>query len=122
MNIRKWLAFVAIAAIVVFPLLAGAAEVEETSVKGEILDLACYVAHDGQGKDHAGCAVKCVKSGQPMGLLASDGKVYVLFADHGDAAPYEAAKDLAGKKAEITGSVSNRDGMKGITVRAVKAL
>ncbi len=122
MNTRKWFAFLVIAAVAAAPLLVRAAGGEETTVKGEVLDLACYIANDGHGKGHAGCAEKCVKSGQPMGLLAKDGTVYVLFADHGDSAPYEKAKDFAGKDVEITGAMSDRAGVKGISVQSVKAL
>ncbi len=122
MNTRKWFAFLVIAAVAAAPLLVRAAGGEETTVKGEVLDLACYIANDGHGKEHAGCAEKCVKSGQPMGLLAKDGTVYVLFADHGDSAPYEKAKDFAGKNVEITGAMSDRAGVKGISVQSVKAL
>jgi hypothetical protein len=91
-------------------------------VKGEVLDLSCYVGHGGMGEGHAGCAAKCLKSGQPMGLLGADGAVYLLFADHADAAAFEKAKDFAGKKVEITGDVETKDGLKGLTVKDVKAL
>jgi len=96
---------------------------EKTSaVQGEVLDLSCYMGHGGQGEGHAGCAAKCLKGGQPMGLLGADGAVYVLFADHGDASAFEKAKELAGKKVEVTGEVATKGALKGITVHAVKAL
>lgn len=96
---------------------------EKTSaVRGEVLDLACYVGHGGQGEGHAGCATKCLKGGQPMGLLGTDGTVYVLFADHGDASAFEKTKDFAGKSVEVTGEVASKGGLKGITVHGVKAL
>ena len=98
------------------------AEAKDTAVKGEILDLACYIGHGGSGPDHAGCAASCLKSGQPMGLLGADGTVYVLLADHGDAAPYGQAKELAGKKVEVTGTVSTKGTLKGIVLHGVKAL
>ena len=58
---------------------------EMLTVRGEILDMACYIAHGAKGDDHAGCAKRCVKGGQPMGLLAEDGTVYLLYAGHKDA-------------------------------------
>jgi hypothetical protein len=91
------------------------------AVQGEILDLACYVAHGQKGPDHAACARKCVQSGQPMGLLAADG-VYVLFADHDDAAPFEQAKKYAGRRVEIRGPAVTRDGTRGLTVLSVRPL
>jgi hypothetical protein len=90
------------------------------TVTGEILDMACYVAHGAKGPQHEKCAVKCAEQGQPIGLLAKDGKVYVLFADHADPTAYEKAKGLAGKNAELKGEVASRDGINGLTVLAAK--
>jgi len=99
-----------------------AAEHKADVVKGEVLDLSCYLGHGGMGEGHAGCAAKCAKGGAPVGLLSADGSVYVLYADHADGAPYEQVKDLAGKKAEVTGDVATKSGIKGMTVHGVKAL
>jgi hypothetical protein len=101
---------------------AAKAEDKASVVKGEVLDLSCYLGHGGMGEGHAGCAAKCVKGGAPVGLLGADGTVYVLYADHSDGSPYEQVKDLAGKKVEVTGDVASKSGMKGLTVHAVKAL
>jgi len=101
---------------------AAKSEDKVSVVKGEVLDLSCYLGHGGMGEGHAGCAAKCVKGGAPVGLLSADGTVYVLYADHSDGSPYDQVKDLAGKKVEVTGDVASKSGMKGLTVHAVKAL
>lgn len=104
-------------------VLAGAAfaEGDSGSWTGEVVDLACYVGQGAKGADHAGCAKSCVKGGQPMGLLTDDGTLVLLSADHKNAEPYEALKDLAGAKASVTGSLAERDGMKVVTVTGSKA-
>ena len=89
--------------------------------KGEIVDVACYVPHGAKGAGHADCAKKCAKAGQPIGLLTDDGDLLLLLADHEDGKPFEAAKELAGSKAEVTGQLDTRDGMKAVTVSGVKA-
>ena len=132
MRMRMLFATVAAAALAFSGALAAGekamaktmAKTEEktSAVKGEVLDLSCYMGHGGQGEGHAGCAAKCVKGGQPMGLLGTDGAVYVLFADHSDASAFEKTKDLAGKKVEVTGEVATKGTLKGITVHGVKAL
>ena len=119
MNLRKLLLFLTILALFAAPVLA---EGESTSVKGEILDLACYVSHDSHGEEHAKCAERCVKGGQPMGLLSEDGTIYVLFADHSDGSAYEKTQSYAGQMVEISGPLAEKAGMKGITVHSVKAL
>jgi len=116
------LLFATMAALVLALSAATAGDEKASVVKGEVLDLSCYLGHGGMGEGHAGCAAKCIKGGAPVGLLGADGTVYVLFADHSDGSPYEKVKDLAGKQVEVTGAVASKSGMKGITVHGVKAL
>ena len=128
MTVRAVVATMAVSALAVVGSALAAetptAHHEETvsAVQGEVLDLACYVGHGGQGEGHAGCATSCLKGGQPMGLLGTDGTVYMLFADHGDASAFEKTKQFAGKKVEVKGEIATKGGLKGITVHEVKAL
>ncbi len=92
------------------------------SLKGEVLDLYCYMLHPdwGQGKDHAECAQKCINKGLPAGFLA-DGEVYLLLGpDHGP------AKDLvaehAGHPVTLKGMLVAHSGVKAIQVSEVKSL
>jgi len=95
---------------------------DQVTIQGEILDMACYVAHEAKGAEHAKCAQSCIKGGQPMGLLAKDGQVYLLYASHDDASGFESAKQQAGKQVEITGVAAKRGSVNGLEVHAVKAL
>ncbi len=101
--------------------LTAVADHHEGSWTGEVLDLACYVGNGAKGSDHAGCAKSCVKNGQPMGLLTDDGTLVLLAADHKNGKPYEALKDLAGDKAQVSGKLAEKDGMKVVTVTGSKA-
>ena len=94
----------------------------QMTVRGEILDMACYVSHEAKGPDHADCAKRCVMGGQPMGLLAEDGKVYLLYASHKDGSAFEQAKEHAGQQVEITGVAATQAGIKGLEVHGVKPL
>lgn len=110
--------------LAVLPTLpvAGAEGGEDMTLEGEILDLACYIPHGARGADHADCAEKCVKAGQPMGLMTDEGTVYVLYADHKDSAPFEKAMKHAGQTVKVTGSVAEMAGMKGLTVHGVEPM
>jgi hypothetical protein len=90
------------------------------SWKGEIVDIACYSGHGAKGAGHGDCAKKCAKAGQPMGLMTGDGDLYLLAADHSDGKAFEAAKDMAGSEAEVTGTMAEKSGIKVITVTGVK--
>jgi len=99
-----------------------AAAPSDVTLTGEVLDLACYVAHGAKGPDHASCAVKCAAMGQPVGLAASDGKVYLLLADHSDSSGFTKAKSFAGKNVEIKGEAAEKDGINALTVHSVKTI
>ncbi len=126
MKSRFVLGVLVVVALLALPLVAAegekAAGGKDVTVQGEILDLACYTSHAAKGADHASCATKCLKAGQPMGLLSTDGTVYLLFADHGNGKAFDQAKDFAGKKVEIAGGPASQGSLKGITVHSVKAL
>ena len=102
------------------PAHEGHKEAPDITVKGEILDLACYIGHGAKGPGHQPCALKCAQMGQPLGLLTADGKLYLLAADHQDPTAFRKAKQLAGEQVEMTGSPAERDGITALTVHAVK--
>jgi hypothetical protein len=82
---------------------------QSVTVKGEVLDMACYTDHGASGAKHADCAKKCIASGLPVGLKADDGKIYLLIGDHKpmnkELAQY-AAKTIA-----VKGKAVSRDGV-----------
>lgn len=96
---------------------------KEVSVKGELVDMACYMAHEGKGKKHAECGKMCVlKNGAPLGLLAADGKVYLLIEDHSAAKakkPYAQAKELVAETVTVKGDAYERGGVQAIVVESV---
>lgn len=55
---------------------------EMVTVKGEIIDMACYLDHGAMGEKHASCAKTCIKSGLPVGIKADNGKTYLLIGEH----------------------------------------
>ena len=113
------LALVSGAILVSAPALATEKAV---TVKGEIVDLACYLDHGAKGEKHKTCALTCLKNGEPMGLLTADGTVYLLLAPHEDAKAFEEAKTLAAEQVEVTGSPAEKAGIKGLLVESVKKL
>ena len=99
--------------------LAGEKTVTKT-VTGEVVDLGCYLGHAARGEKHVSCATKCLAQGMPMGLLTSNGTLYLVTLDHDDADPYNSLKDMAGKNVTVTGELLARSGMKAIEATRVK--
>lgn len=88
------------------------------TIRGEVLDMVCFMAHEGQGPKHMSCALKCLKDGAPMGLITGDGKVYLLLEDHASKKPYEQMKDWAGSQATVKGEFFQRGGVQAVVVKS----
>lgn len=92
----------------------------DITLQGEVLDLACYMPHLGQGKKHQDCALECLKNGAPAGLLTKDGKVYLLLPDHSKEKAFEPVKQLAGEMTSVTGHIYKRGGLQVLSVEKIE--
>ena len=103
----------------VTPTFAGP-QGETVKVKGEVIDLWCYLEGGDHGAEHKSCAISCAKAGNPIGLLTEKGEVYVMMGikDH------QPGKDvLIEKMAEtvtVEGTLVKKGGTQVICVSAVK--
>jgi len=103
----------------VFGGLVGSADAADT-LEGEILDMACFIADGAKGPAHKRCAQTCAEHGMPLGLLAKDGSVYLLYPKHGEEEAFETVKKLAGSDARLTGKSGDRNGLKGFEVSSAE--
>ena len=91
------------------------------TVEGEIVDLACYLNHNGKGKDHKGCAENCLTEGRsPVGLLTNDGRVYLLIEDHKKRDLYLAARTKPAERVSITGDLRAKGGVQALAIQQIK--
>ena len=94
-----------------------------TTATGEIIDLSCYLQLGKHGQAHVPCGTKCLQSGEPIGLLTSDGTVYMLMAEEhdprrdGETTFRQAAIDNFGKIMAVTGTETSHGGYKAIYVQ-----
>ena len=132
-RVRAWSRLVSAgAAIALAIVVVGApatspgadADGEPVKLKGEIVDLACYLprGEKGRGPSHQECAEMCAKGGAPLGILGDDGSVLLLVEDHAKPAPYAQVKKLAGKQAEVEGKKVTRGGVSAIVVSTAAPL
>ena len=114
-NVISMVAGAAFVAALAMPAFAA-----DMTVKGEVVDIACATGKKeaGTGDAHAACAMTCAKSGQPVGLLTAD----AIYTVTGDYAANKNAKllDFVAKKVIMTGEVTEKDGVKSITVKSIK--
>ena len=93
---------------------------ETVKVKGEVVDLWCFLEGGDRGADHKQCAISCAKAGNPIGLVTEKDEVYVMMGvkDH------QPGKDvLIDKMAEtvtVEGTLVKKGGTQVIYVSSVK--
>jgi hypothetical protein len=88
---------------------------DSKTIEGEIIDTQCYAENGARGEEHASCAEKCIKGGSPVGLLDSDGHLYIVLGE-GHKAASEVVKGHVGHIVKATGKVQDAGGTKFIIV------
>ena len=92
------------------------------TITGEIIDLSCYLQVGKHGGKHRDCGQKCLKAGQPIGLLTKEGDVYLLMEEEHDPRRdgltnfRQAAIDHMAYVMEVTGTMSEVKGQKALFV------
>ena len=93
---------------------------KEVTVTGEVVDVACYIAHGAKGEDHKDCAEACAKAGGSLGILTSDGELYLaLLPDDHKSGPNAILMDHIAHTVEVKGYVRSKGGVNGIMIKSV---
>jgi hypothetical protein len=78
-------------------------------LSGEVVDMMCYVDHNGVGEKHGqSCGAKCIKSGGPVGIL-SDGQAYLVVGEHKPM--NDQLAEYCGKTITLKGKMAERGGI-----------
>jgi len=95
---------------------------KEATLVGEIVDFSCYLQIGKHGEKHRACAQKCFTNGQPIGLMTSDGSLYMLMEEEHDPRRdgltdfRKAAIDHAAHIMQVNGTLSSHAGYKALYV------
>jgi hypothetical protein len=112
---------VAIAALAMtLPLLLAQPKGEETTVKGEVVDLWCYLEGGDHGPDHKACGVACAKAGNPIGIVDADGNIFVGMGIKDHQPGREVLIDRMADTVTVTGTLVKKGGVQVIYVKSVK--
>jgi len=93
-----------------------------TTLVGEIVDFSCYLQIGKHGEKHRACGQKCFTAGQPIGLLTSDGNLYMLMEEEHDPRRdgltefRKAATEHVAHIMEVSGTQSSHGGYKALFV------
>ncbi len=93
---------------------------EETTLKGEVIDLWCYLEGGDHGADHKTCAVACAKAGNPIGILDAQGNLFVAMGIKDHQPGREVLIDRMADTVTVTGTVVKKGGVQVIYVKSVK--
>jgi hypothetical protein len=117
--VRVW--FVAAALLLVGVWLAfGQPKGDAVKIKGEVVDLWCYLEGGDHGADHKDCAVSCAKAGNPIGLVTEKGDVYVMMGIKDHQPGKEVLIDKMAETVTVEGTLVKKGGVQVIYVTAVK--
>ena len=108
--------------VLLLAALAGQAQPKgpAVTIKGEAVDLWCYMEGGDRGPAKKECAIACAKAGNPIGIVDAKGTVYLAagLEDH------QPARDLLIDKmnepVEVTGTLVKKGGAQMIFVKSVK--
>lgn len=100
----------------------GEGSVATTTFTGEIIDITCYLRHESKGPKHVKCVIFCASKSMPFGFLeAETGRVYLLLPD-GHTEPMKDLQQHFGQQVEVTGILTEGNGLKGLQIETVKSL
>jgi len=92
------------------------------TIKGEAVDLWCYMEGGDRGAAKKECATACAKAGNAIGIVDANGAVYAVsgLQDH------QPARDVLiermNEPVEVAGTLVTKGGMKMIFVKSVKVV
>src|SRR6266446_9212374 len=79
--LKRILATTAVLAFCALPSLAAQAHEkvagDEMTITGQVVDLNCHTTNGASGAAHKACAQACAKAGVPLGILGTDGTIYL---------------------------------------------
>ncbi len=90
-------------------------------LKGEIIDLGCYISHDGYGKKHKICALECSKNGVPLALLENKTKkIYMIVTTGHGENPYAEPLKFIADQVEVEGAIATKNGTTVLMITSIK--
>jgi hypothetical protein len=120
---RQFTRFAAlIAAVVVLSsvIALGQPKGPTVTVKGEVVDVWCYLEGGDHGDKHKECATNCAKAGNPMGIVDAKGSVYVLMGIQDHQPGRDVLLDKMAQTVTVTGTLVRKGGSQVLYVSSVK--
>ena len=93
---------------------------ETVKVKGEVVDLWCFLEGGDRGADHKQCAISCAKAGNPIGFVTEKDEVYVMMGLKDHQPGREVLLEKMAETVTAEGTLVKKGGVQVIYVSSVK--
>ncbi len=93
---------------------------DAVTLKGEVVDLWCYLEGGDHGAEHKQCAISCAKAGNPIGLVTDKGDIYVMMGMKDHQPGKEVLIDKMAETVTVEGTLVKKGGIQVVYVTAVK--
>ena len=120
-NVRPSIVAAALA-VLMFAGAVGLAQPKGATVtiKGEAVDLWCYMEGGDRGTSKKECATICAKAGNPIGIVDASGTVYLAAGLQNHQPARDLLIDKMNEAFEVTGTLVKKGGAQMIFVGSVK--
>jgi predicted lipoprotein with Yx(FWY)xxD motif len=122
--LKRMLATTAVLALTPLTLAAQAHETtagNDMTITGQVVDLNCYTTNGASGAGHKACGEACAKSGVPLGILSSDGTIYLPVSSKPGDPQNEKLSAFTEGKVKVTGTHRMSHGLHTIEIKTVAA-
>ena len=122
--LKRVLACTTVLALCALPLAAqghAATAGNEMTITGQVVDLNCFTTNGQSGAGHKACAQACAKAGVPLGVLSSDGTIYLPVSSKPGDPQNSKLEQHAEGKVTVTGTHRMVSGLHTIEIKTVAA-
>ena len=99
---------------------------EVRTITGEVVDVSCFLQLGKRGEAHVSCGQKCIRNGQPIGILTDEGQLYLVMPEEhhprrdGQVSLKDRFAELMAKRVQVSGMVTKYKDYRAIFVRTLR--
>ena len=93
----------------------------EVTITGQVIDLNCHTTNGASGPSHKACALACAKAGVPLGILASDGTIYLPVSSKPGDPQNSKLEPFVESKVKVSGMHRMVSGLHTIEIKTIAA-
>ena len=93
---------------------------ERVTVKGEVVEMWCYLEAGDRGAAKKACATECAKAGNPIALIDTNGILYVTAGLKSHQAAQELLLNKMSEQVTVSGTLVRKAGIRMLYIESVR--